>query len=218
MRIRTVNGAISFAKSSIKKYFNEKVIKVENVTKDTAVLETKYSRFLLCFVESTDKSFKVAFPEIVKQIMWDEGVKVSKKTVLDFANHINPEHKKLSVLIVLGNRDIYQISPLSLVNFCEIARLEVEDQAVYYFFPTIFLKKIEGSVTPKENHTRNKLSLISQINSIDEFDSEDLEVTSFKDFDVDFLGDIVRSLHNIEEKLDSIENLFKRRFYGRKSS
>ncbi|HEM56142.1 MULTISPECIES: hypothetical protein [Caldisericum] len=220
MKIKTLNGALMFAKNVIKKYFGESVLKVVPIEKNAAILETKYSLFLLYFVEDVDKSFRQAFPEIARQIMWDEGIKISKKVILDFLNKPNPEHKKLSVLIVLPTRDMYQISPSSLVNFCELARLEVEDNGVYYFFPTIFLKKIEGNITQKETRTKNKLSLISQINSLDDFDSEDLEQTaSFKDFDVDFLGEIVRSLRSIEERLESIEKLLKERNgYGRKNS
>jgi hypothetical protein len=219
MKIKTLNGALMFAKNVIKKYFGEVVLKVSPVDKNAAIIETKYSLFLLYFIENVDKGFRQAFPEIARQIMWDEGIKISKKTILEFLNKPNPEHKKLSVLIVLPSKDVYQISPSSLVNFCELARLEVEDNGVYYFFPTIFLKKIEGDITQKETRTRDKLSLISQINSLDDFDSDDLEqVASFKDFDVDFLGEIVRSLRSIEEKLESIENLLKRSKYGRKDS
>lgn len=217
MKIKTINGALNFAKNVIKKYFGEAVIKGTIMSKNAAILETKYSLFLVYFVEDVDKTFKTHFPDIAKQIMWDEGIKISKKTVIEFLNRPNPEHKKLSVLIVLGSKDMYQISPSSLVNFCELARLEVEDNGVYYFFPTIFLKKIEGDITQKETRTRDKLSLISQINSLEDFDADDLEQTaSFKDFDVDFLGEIVRSLRSIEEKLESIEKLLKRRSHDRK--
>lgn len=218
MKIKTLNGALNFAKNVIKKYFGESVLKTEIVGQNASIIETKYSLFLLFFVESVDKTFKSTFPDIAKQILWDEGIKLSKKTVIEFLNRANPEHKKLSVLIALGSRDMYQISPSSLVNFCELTRLEVEDQGVYYFFPTIFLKKIEGDITQKETRTKDKLSLISQINSLEDFDLESFEQTaSFKDFDVDFLGEIVRSLRNIEERLESIEKLLKRRNYGRKN-
>uniref|UniRef100_A0A7C4Y5W8 Uncharacterized protein n=1 Tax=Caldisericum exile TaxID=693075 RepID=A0A7C4Y5W8_9BACT len=219
MKIRTLSGALLFAKNIIRKYFGEGTSKGTSLTKNAAILETKYSLFLVYFLENTDKTFKAHFPEIARQIMWDEGIKVSKKTVLEFLNHPNPEHKKLSVLIVLPSKDTYQISPSSLVNFCELAHLEVEDNGVFYLFPTIFLKKIEGGITQKETKTRDTLSLISQINSLEDFDAEDIEQTaSFKDFDIDFLGEIVRSLRSIEERLESIEKLLKRGHYGRKNS
>lgn len=219
MRIRTLSGALNLAKSVIKKYFGETVIETENLEKNASIIETKYSKFLLFFVEDVDRTFRSTFPEIAKQILWDEGVKIGKKTVIEFVNRPNPNHKKLSILIALGTKDLYQISPYSLINFCELTRLEVESQGVYYFFPTIFLKKIKGDISPKETKTKDKLYLISQINALDDYDLEDIERTaSFKDFDVDVFGEIMRSFRTIEERLENIENLLRKIYHGRENN
>jgi len=72
------------SKSVIKKYFGEAVLKVSPVDKNAAIIETKYSLFLLYFIENVDKGFRQAFPEIARQIMWDEGIKISKRQFLNF--------------------------------------------------------------------------------------------------------------------------------------
>ncbi len=212
MQIKTLSGAMTAAERKVKRLFGEDVYKREKLGDYNGVIHTKYSIFLVNFIEETDKKFKTVFPEVAKQIMWDEGIKVSKKVVIDFLNIPNSDRKKLSLVFVLKNGDVFQISPISLMNFCEIANLEVEEKGVYYFFPTIFLKKLSGKVTPKEKKTKDRLSLVSQINSLEEFDEDDVEfAATFRDFDVDFLGEIIRTLRNIEHHLESIENYLKRK-------
>jgi hypothetical protein len=212
MQIKTLKGAMTAAERTIKKFFGEEINKKEELNKLSGIIHTKYSIFLVYFVEEVDKKFKSTFPEIAKQIMWDEGIRVSKKSVIDFLNTPNGERKKLSLVFVLKDGEILQISPISLMNFCEITNLEIEDKGVYYFFPTIFLKKLGGKTTPKEQKTRNRLSLVSQINSLEEFNDEDMELAAtFRDFDVDFFGEVIRTLQNIEQRLESIENYLKRR-------
>jgi len=210
--IKTIRGALAAAERTIKKFFSEETAKKEEINKLSGVIHTKYSIFLVYFIEQVDKKFRSAFPEIAKQIMWDEGIRVSKKSVIDFLNFPNSDKKKLSIVFVLQNGEIFQISPVSLMNFCEITNLEIEDKGVYYFFPTIFLKKLGGQVTQKEQKTKNKLSLVSQINSLEEFDEGDMELAAtFRDFDVDFFGEIIRTLQNIERRLESIEIYLSRR-------
>jgi hypothetical protein len=210
MEIKTIKGAMSTAEKLIKKIFKEDIKNKTEINKDTGILQTRYSMFLIQYVKEKDIGFKKYFPEISKQIMWDEGVRISKKTVIEFLNYPNIERKKLSIVFVLSSGEIFQISPISLMNFCEIANLEIEDSGVYYFFPTIFLKKIKGEATKKEINIIDKLSLISQINSLENFDEEDLEyAATFKDFDVDLFGEITRTLRNIEKHLEEIEKYLK---------
>jgi hypothetical protein len=211
MQIKTIKGAMSTAEKLIKKIFMEEIKNKSEINRDTGILQTRYSIFLIQYIKEKGTEFKKYFPEISKQIMWDEGIKISKKIVIEFINYPNIERKKLSIVFVLSNGEMFQISPISLMNFCEIANLEVEDNGVYYFFPTIFLKKIKGETTKKEINIIDKLSLISQINSIENFDEEDLEyAATFKDFDVDLFGEITRTLRNIEKHLEEIEKYLKR--------
>jgi hypothetical protein len=211
MEIKTIKSAMINAERLIKKVFKEDIKIKTEVNKNTGILHTKYSMFLIQFIKEKDTEFKKFFPDISKQIMWDEGFKISKKTVIDFLNYPNIERKKLSIVFVLSDGEVFQISPISLMNFCEIASLEIEDNGVYYFFPTIFLKKIKGGTTNKERNIINKLSLISQINSLENFEEGELEyATTFKDFDVDLFGEITRTLRNIEKHLEEIEKLLKR--------
>jgi hypothetical protein len=211
MQIKTIKGAMSTAEKLIKKIFMEEIKNKSEINRDTGILQTRYSIFLIQYIKEKGTEFKKYFPEISKQIMWDEGIKISKKIVIEFINYPNIERKKLSIVFVLSNGEMFQISPISLMNFCEIANLEVEDNGVYYFFPTIFLKKIKGETTKKEINIIDKLSLISQINSLENFDEEDLEyAATFKDFDVDLFGEITRTLRNIEKHLEEIEKYLKR--------
>jgi hypothetical protein len=211
MQIKTIKGAMSTAEKLIKKIFMEEIKNKSEINRDTGILQTRYSMFLIQYIKEKDTEFKKYFPEISKQIMWDEGIKISKKIVIEFINYPNIERKKLSIVFVLSDGEMFQISPISLMNFCEIANLEVEDNGVYYFFPTIFLKKIKGETTKKEINIIDKLSLISQINSLENFDEEDLEyAATFKDFDVDLFGEITRTLRNIEKHLEEIEKYLKR--------
>jgi hypothetical protein len=211
MQIKTIKGAMSTAEKLIKKIFMEEIKNKSEINRDTGILQTRYSIFLIQYIKEKGTEFKKYFPEISKQIMWDEGIKISKKIVIEFINYPNIERKKLSIVFVLSDGEMFQISPISLMNFCEIANLEVEDNGVYYFFPTIFLKKIKGETTKKEINIIDKLSLISQINSIENFDEEDLEyAATFKDFDVDLFGEITRTLRNIEKHLEEIEKYLKR--------
>ncbi len=211
MQIKTIKGAMSTAEKLIKKIFMEEIKNKSEINKDTGILQTRYSIFLIQYIKEKGTEFKKYFPEISKQIMWDEGIKISKKIVIEFINYPNIERKKLSIVFVLSDGEMFQISPISLMNFCEIANLEVEDNGVYYFFPTIFLKKIKGETTKKEINIIDKLSLISQINSLENFDEEDLEyAATFKDFDVDLFGEITRTLRNIEKHLEEIEKYLKR--------
>lgn len=211
MQIKTIKGAMSTAEKLIKKIFMEEIKNKSEINRDTGILQTRYSMFLIQYIKEKGTEFKKYFPKISKQIMWDEGIKISKKIVIEFINYPNIERKKLSIVFVLSDGEIFQISPISLMNFCEIANLEVEDNGVYYFFPTIFLKKIKGETTKKEINIIDKLSLISQINSLENFDEEDLEyAATFKDFDVDLFGEITRTLRNIEKHLEEIEKYLKR--------
>jgi hypothetical protein len=211
MQIKTIKGAMSTAEKLIKKIFMEEIKNKSEINRDTGILQTRYSIFLIQYIKEKGTEFKKYFPEISKQIMWDEGIKISKKIVIEFINYPNTERKKLSIVFVLSDGEMFQISPISLMNFCEIANLEVEDNGVYYFFPTIFLKKIKGETTKKEINIIDKLSLISQINSLENFDEEDLEyAATFKDFDVDLFGEITRTLRNIEKHLEEIEKYLKR--------
>jgi len=211
MQIKTIKGAMSTAEKLIKKIFMEEIKNKSEINRDTGILQTRYSIFLIQYIKEKGTEFKKYFPEISKQIMWDEGIKISKKIVIEFINYPNAERKKLSIVFVLSDGEMFQISPISLMNFCEIANLEVEDNGVYYFFPTIFLKKIKGETTKKEINIIDKLSLISQINSLENFDEEDLEyAATFKDFDVDLFGEITRTLRNIEKHLEEIEKYLKR--------
>ncbi|MCX6088562.1 MAG: hypothetical protein NTV78_05340 [Caldiserica bacterium] len=211
MQIKTIKGAMSTAEKLIKKIFMEEIKNKSEINRDTGILQTRYSMFLIQYIKEKGTEFKKYFPEISKQIMWDEGIKISKKIVIEFINYPNIERKKLSIVFVLSDGEMFQISPISLMNFCEIANLEVEDNGVYYFFPTIFLKKIKGETTKKEINIIDKLSLISQINSLENFDEEDLEyAATFKDFDVDLFGEITRTLRNIEKHLEEIEKYLKR--------
>ncbi len=210
MQIRTLKGALSTAEKIVKSTFKENVNKKEELNKTTGLLHTQYSLFLIQFIKETDRSFKDRFPEIYKQILWDEGLKISKNSVIDFLNYPNVERKKLTILFVLSSSEIFQISPISLMNFCEIAHLEVEENGVYYFFPTIFLKKLKGKTSVQEKNIINKLSLISQINSLEETDEENDYATTFRDFDVDLFGEIIRSLRDIERHLEEIEKHIKR--------
>ncbi|NCO28727.1 MAG: hypothetical protein COS15_05350 [Caldiserica bacterium CG02_land_8_20_14_3_00_36_38] len=211
MQIKTIKGAMSTAEKLIKKIFMEEIKNKSEINRNTGILQTRYSIFLIQYIKEKGTEFKKYFPEISKQIMWDEGIKISKKIVIEFINYPNIERKKLSIVFVLSDGEMFQISPISLMNFCEIANLEVEDNGVYYFFPTIFLKKIKGETTKKEINIIDKLSLISQINSLENFDEEDLEyAATFKDFDVDLFGEITRTLRNIEKHLEEIEKYLKR--------
>lgn len=211
MQIKTIKGAMSTAEKLIKKIFMEEIKNKSEINRDTGILQTRYSMFLIQYIKEKGTEFKKYFPEISKQIMWDEGIKISKKIVIEFINYPNIERKKLSIVFVLSDGEMFQISPISLMNFCEITNLEVEDNGVYYFFPTIFLKKIKGETTKKEINIIDKLSLISQINSLENFDEEDLEyAATFKDFDVDLFGEITRTLRNIEKHLEEIEKYLKR--------
>lgn len=212
MQIKTIKGAMNTAEKLVKKIFKEDIKTKSEISKNAGILQTRYSMFLIQYIKEKDNGFKKFFPDISKQIMWDESVKISKKTVIDFLNYPNVERKKLSIVFVLSDGEMFQISPISLMNFCEIANLEIEDNGVFYLFPTIFLKKIMGDITKKERNIIDKLSIISQINSIESFEDGELEyATTFKDFDIDLFGEIARTLRNIEKHLEEIEKLLKRK-------
>lgn len=212
MEIKTIKQALRITKKTIEDYFKENVEKIEEKSEKYGIIHTRYSIFLVDLVNTTDRLIKKYFPDLSQQIMWDESIRLSKSLLLDFVNTPNMERKKLSMLFVLKDGQILQISPLSMLNFCEAAKLEIEEDGVYYIFPTIFLKKIKGDSSKKEKTTRDKLSIISQINSIEEFDSEDQEISAvIRDFDVDLFGEIIRTLRNIEYHLENIEQVLKRK-------
>lgn len=212
MEIKTIKQALRITRETIEDYFKENVEKIEEKGEKYGIIHTRYSIFFVNLINTTDRLIKKYFPDLSQQIMWDESIRLSKSLLLDFVNTPNMERKRLSMLFVLKDGQILQISPLSMLNFCEAAKLEIEEDGVYYVFPTIFLKKIKGDSSKKEKTTRDNLSIISQINSIEEFDSEDQEISAvIRDFDVDLFGEIIRTLRNIEYHLENIEQFLKRK-------
>ncbi len=211
MEIKTIKQVLKVAGKTVQEYFGEEVEKVEEKDKFLGFIYTRYSIFLVKYVETTNHLIKKHFPELTKQIMWDESIQISKSIILDFINTPNMERKRLSILFVLRDGQILQISPLSLLNFCEMTKLEIEDNGVFYVFPTIFLKKIKGRSSKKEKITRDKLSIISQINSLEDVETSDQENSAvLRDFDIDLFGEIIRTLRNIERHLENIEKHIKR--------
>jgi len=167
MRVRTLKGAFLAVNHVVKKTFKEIVRETRILDNENGILYTDYSVFLVHFTKEFDRTFQKSFPEIANQIFWHEGIKVNKKLVFQFAHIKNNDRRKLSVLFILENGDIFQISPLSLMGFCEWLNLITEDGGVCYFFPTIFLTRLTGNPTKGEITTRDKLSLVAQINDLD---------------------------------------------------
>ena len=213
MQIKTLKGAFLTASRAVKKIFKETIRKTEIVDDKNGILHTDYSIFLVHFAKEFDKTFYKSFPDIAKQIFWKEGIKINKKLIFRFTHIKNNEKKKLSILFVLKNGDIFQISPLSLMSFCEYANLITEDKGINYFFPTIFLKRLSGNPTKSEIDTRAKLSLVAQINNLDtdEIDTNELTFSPIQDFDADWIGELTRALKNIDMRLERIEKELKRR-------
>lgn len=213
MQVKTLKGAFLAASHTVKRTFKEVIRKTKIIDDENGILYTDYSIFLIHFVKEFDKTFYKSFPDIAKQIFWKEGVKINKKVVFYFTHIRNNEKKKLSILFVLKNGDIFQISPLSLMSFCEYTNLIVEDKGVNYFFPTIFLKRLSGNPTKNEIDTRAKLSLIAQINELDtdEIDENELNLSPIQDFDADWMGELTRVLKTIDMRLERIERELKRR-------
>ncbi len=214
MRIKTLKGAFLTVNRVSKKILKEKIRETKVLDEENGVFYTDYSIFLVHFVKTVDKTFKRAFPEIARQIFWDEGIKISKKAIFQFARIKNNDKKKLSILFVLSNGDILQISPLSLISFCEGANLIIDDGGVYYFFPTIFLTRLVGKSAKNELIAKNKLSLVAQINGLEVNELEDVdELTpvSIRDFDIDWMGELLRTLKGIDMRLESIEEQLKER-------
>ncbi len=213
MQVKTLKGAFLTASRTIKKIFKEVIRKTKILNDEDGILYTDYSIFLIHLVKEFDKTFYKSFPDVAKQIFWKEGIKVNKKLIFHFTHIKNDEKKKLSILFVLKNGDIFQISPLSLMSFCEYTNLITEDKGINYFFPTIFLKRLSGSPTKNEVDTRAKLSLVAQINDLDtdEIDANELTFSPIQDFDTDWIGELSRALKAIDMRLERIEKELKKR-------
>ncbi|MCD6107699.1 MAG: hypothetical protein J7J57_05810 [Caldisericaceae bacterium] len=214
MRVKTLKGAFLTVNRASKKILKEKIRETKVLDEENGIFYTDYSIFLVHFVKTVDKMFKKAFPEIARQIFWDEGIKISKKVIFQFARIKNNDKKKLSILFVLSNGDILQISPLSLISFCEGANLITDGGGVYYFFPTIFLTRLVGKSAKNELIAKNKLSLVAQINGleVDELENVDeLTPVSIRDFDIDWMGELLRTLKGIDMRLEAVEKQLKER-------
>lgn len=214
MRVKTLKGAFLTVNRASKKILKEKIRETKVLDEENGIFYTGYSIFLVHFVKTADKTFKKVFPEIARQIFWDEGIKINKKVIFQFARIKNNDKKKLSILFVLSNGDILQISPLSLISFCEGANLITDDGGIYYFFPTIFLTRLVGKSAKSELIAKNKLSLVAQINGLEVDELEDVgELTpvSIRDFDIDWMGELLRTLKGIDMRLESIEKKLKER-------
>mgnify|MGYP001053539156 CR=1 FL=1 len=215
MRVKTLKGAILTVNHVAKKVLKEKIRETKILDEENGIFYTDYSIFLVHFVKMVDKTFKMAFPEIARQIFWDEGIKINKKVIFRFARIKNDDKKKLSILFVLNNGDILQISPLSLISFCEGINLITDDGGVYYFFPTIFLTRLVGTPAKNELVAKNKLSLVAQINGLEMLDEveevDELTAVPIRDFDIDWVGEFLRILKGIDMRLEAIEKQLKER-------
>ena len=213
MEIKTIKGALLTAKRTIKRTYNEKVVKDSILNKEDGLVTTEFSIFLIHYTKKIDNGFSKTFPTISNQILWTDGIKIDKRTVLQFSRIRNSKNRKLSVLFILANGTVFQISPLSLISFCEAMNLEVGRKGIYYFFPTILLTRLSGKASDKEISTKKKLSIIAQINELE--DSEDVEFSnsnfSLRDFDSDIVSEIVQVLKSINEHLSNIEKKLYRR-------
>ncbi len=214
MNIKTIKGAILAAKHAIKKMYNEAAVKEDVVDKEDGLIVTEFSIFFIRYIKNTDKEFSRDFPEVSHQMLWNEGIKIDKRTVLQFSRIRNDKNKKLSILFVLPEGTIFQISPLSLIGFCETMNLEIKGKGIYYFFPTILLTRLKGKPSEREILTKKKLSIIAQINDIEgNTGSPDFSDSSFnlRDFDSDVISEIVQALKNINNHLSNIEKKLYRR-------
>lgn len=213
MNVKTIKGALLKAERTIKKMYNEKIISKAVLGKQDALLESEFSVYLVHYTPSIDKNFGKFFPNIARQILWSEGIRIKKKTVIDFANRKSKYNKKLAVLFVLPGGSIFQISPISIISFCEALNLEIERDSVYYFFPTILLSRLSGTPSKKELIAKGKLSLIAQINNIEEQTDtmSDSPVFSLSDFDTDVISEVIQLLKSINERLKNIEKKLDRR-------
>jgi hypothetical protein len=215
MRVKTLKGAFLTVNRVAKKVLKEKIRETKILDEENGIFYTDYSIFLVHFVKTVDKTFKMAFPEIARQIFWDEGIKINKKVIFRFARIKNDDKKKLSILFVLNNGDILQISPLSLISFCEGTNLIIEDGGVHYFFPTIFLTRLVGNPAKNELIAKNKLSLVAQINGLEMVDEveevDELTAVPIRDFDIDWVGEFLRILKGIDMRLEAIEKQLKER-------
>ena len=213
MEIKTIKGALLTAKRTIKRTYNEKVVKDSVLNKEDGLVTTEFSIFLIHYTKKIDNGFSKTFPAISNQILWADGIKIDKRTVLQFSRIRNSKNRKLSVLFILANGTVFQISPLSLISFCEAMSLEAGRKGIYYFFPTILLTRLNGKASDKEISTKKKLSIIAQINELEE--SEDVEFFnsnfSLRDFDSDIVSEIVQVLKSINEHLSNIEKKLYRR-------
>jgi hypothetical protein len=214
MDIRTIKGALLIAKRTIKKVYNEKVVQENILGSEDGIVITEFSIFLVHYVKKIDRRFSETFPEISNQILWNEGIKIDKRTVLQFSRMSNNKNRKLSVLFILSDGTVFQISPLSLISFCEAMNLEIGRKGIYYFFPTILLTRLNGKPSDGEILTKKKLSVIAQINELENIEEPDFSSSSFslRDFDSDIVSEIVQVLKSINEHLSNIE----KKLYGRK--
>ncbi len=213
MKIKTVKGALLAAKRSIKKIYGENVTKERLISKEDGILFTEFSAFLIHYSKKTDPGFSEIFPDVSNELHWDEGIKIDKHLIMQFSKMQNMNKKKLSVLFVLSDGTIFQISPSSLIGFCEAMNLEIRNNGIYYFFPTILLTRLNGKASNKEILTKKKLSLISQINSLEEIDETEIlnSNLNIKEFDSDIVNEIIQVLKSINDHLSNIEKELHRR-------
>jgi len=213
MNVKTIKGALLKAERTVKKTYKERIISKTVLGKTDALLEAEFSAYLVHYTPHIDNNFGKFFPHIAKQILWNEGIYIKKKTVIEFANKKNEYSKKLAILFVLPRGSIFQISPISIISFCEALNLEIERDGVYYFFPTILLSRLSGTPSKKEITAKGKLSLIAQINNIEEQtdDMPDNPAFSLSDFDTDVISEVIQLLKSINERLKNIEKKLDRR-------
>jgi hypothetical protein len=213
MNVKTIKGALLKAERTIKKTYKEKIISKYIVNENDALVETEFSVYLIHYTAHIDRDFGKLFPNVAKQILWNEGIRIKKKTILEFANRKNEFGKKLAIIFVLSNGAVFQISPVSIISFCEALNLEIEKDGVYYFFPTILLSRLSGAPTKKETIAKSKLSLIAQINNIENQEeiTDETPMFSLSDFDTDVISEIIQLLRSINERLKNIEKKLDRR-------
>jgi hypothetical protein len=168
-------------KSLLKKELSEKHITSKNICNDIAFIRSDKTFCLVKFMDQISDNFSEVFPVLSKKIDWNRYVTLEKdvfERYLEQFESLKKEYPiKGTVIFVIRTGEIYMTSPYVLYGLSnEFDLLTRTGKKEIICFPTAFLSVPEGHGKPyDEIEAQKRLSIISQINSINEDFGEDMD-------------------------------------------
>lgn len=172
---RNLLKAKQFVKPLLLDELKDTHIRSKNLSPDVALIRSDKAFCLVKPVDVND-ALDTLFPELAEKILWKKYVVLEKdyfQIYLDQLDTLKKEQPiKGSVIFVTRNGETYMVSPYVLVEFQETYHTYCKNNhSALFYFPTVFLNSANQPERPiDEIQAQQRISIISQINDLDESD------------------------------------------------